>query len=614
MRPTRILIVEDDTAQAGTIELLLAKRLAADIDIADSCAVARQKLASQRYNLVTLDLQLPDGDGLSLLEEMTGMKDAPPTVVVTGHGNENAAVQAFKLGAAGYVMKDNRFSTMLIEEARSALDRAALQEAQEAIKTNEERFRSLLENALDGIIVMNENLETTYSSPSVEKIIGFTMDELAEKGVELLHPDDLEASVALAYEAFANPGTLYITEFRLADRDGSWRDIEVRGTARVNDSGELELVINGREITDRKKAEEQLRESEEMFRQLAEHTSAGIIIYQGTEFKYVNKAALEMTGYTLEESRHLNFWDLVAPGFKETVKERGLARQRGQKVPSRYEIPAITKSGAAIWIDFSAVEIEYEGKSAGIATFVDITDSKRAEEALRRANAELRGYADTVSHDIKGPLGTTLTGLNTLVQLMKDPDTEPDRATLLELAGALSANIKKSHAMVDDLLALAASGQTPEETEEIDVGGVVARVLNELEPEILERNVAVEVDDGLGTIVANGTQIYQIFANLLGNAVRHNDAENPRVKVQNLGDDAPGLHHYRVCENSSGIPEDIMARLFEPFFRGKGSGTGIGLAIVDKLVKVYGGAISAYNEGGACFEFTIGDLEASPPV
>lgn len=195
---------------------------------------------------------------------------------------------------------------------------------------------------------------------------------------------------------------------------------------------------------------------------------------------------------------------------------------------------------------------------------------------------------------------------------MKDPDTEPDRATLLELAGALSANIKKSHAMVDDLLALAASGQTPEEREEID--GVVARVLNELEPEILERNVAVEVDDGLGTVVANSTQIYQIFANLLGNAVRHNEAENPCVKVQNLGDDAPGLQHCRTCENGSGIQGDIMARLFEPFFRGKGSGTGIGLAIVDKLAKVYGGAIRAYNEGGACFEFTIGDLEARPPV
>lgn len=75
MRPTRILIVEDDAAQASTIELLLAKRLAADVDIADSCAAARLKLAAQHYDLVTLDLQLPDGDGLSLLEETTGMKD-----------------------------------------------------------------------------------------------------------------------------------------------------------------------------------------------------------------------------------------------------------------------------------------------------------------------------------------------------------------------------------------------------------------------------------------------------------------------------------------------------------------------------------------------------------
>jgi len=604
----KVLVVEDDSRQAAAISHVLEKAIGAEVEIAGSCARARQMLAVTDYDLVTLDFRLPDGNGLELLEEISRIDSPPPTIMLTGQGDENAAVQAFKHGAHGYVVKDQRFSFLLVEEVKTALAGSALKKAEEALRKSDERWRLLVENSLDAILVFNEDLVVTYMTPSVEKILGYTMADASSTGVEIIHEEDREAALAVAESAFSNPGTLHRFEFQVLDKSDIWHYAEATCTALPARDSALELIVNGREISERKEAEKALIASEDMFRKLAEYTSAGIVIYQGTKFKYANKVIETITGYTREEILGMNFWDLVTPEFQDLVRDRGLARQQGQVVPTRYVMPCINKAGELRLADISAVEIEYEGSPAAIATLIDVTEAKQSEEALRRANAELRGYAHTVSHDIKGPLGTALTGLSTLVNLVKTPDGKIDVDLVVELSDALMKNLRKSCELVEDLLTLAVSGLMPEETEMIDVGEIVARVLDVLGPEIKAKNVSVEVDSDLGTIVANDTQIYQIFVNLIGNAVLHNDAPEPRIKVSRLKSGRPGMHSFRVSENGSGIPEEVMERLFEPFFKGHGSGTGIGLAIVEKLIQVYGGEIKARNDNGACFEFTIGDI------
>lgn len=121
-----ILVVEDEKATATLVRMLLEQELEAAVDIASDCASARKLLSSDSYDLITLDYKLPHGDGLSLLEEIVKMEGAPPVVMVTRHGDERTAVSAFKLGASGYVVNDARMSTMLIEEACSALAKAEL--------------------------------------------------------------------------------------------------------------------------------------------------------------------------------------------------------------------------------------------------------------------------------------------------------------------------------------------------------------------------------------------------------------------------------------------------------------------------------------------------------
>ncbi|WP_420130279.1 PAS domain S-box protein [Longimicrobium sp.] len=127
-----------------------------------------------------------------------------------------------------------------------------------------------------------------------------------------------------------------------------------------------------------------LRESDRQFRELAETVAAATFAFRGTRFLYVNAAAEQLTGYTRDELLAMRFWDIVAPEHRDMVRERGLARQRGEPVLSRYEFRILRKDGGERWVDYTASLIEYRGEPAGLGTAFDITDYKEAHTALQR--------------------------------------------------------------------------------------------------------------------------------------------------------------------------------------------------------------------------------------
>jgi diguanylate cyclase (GGDEF)-like protein/PAS domain S-box-containing protein len=134
---------------------------------------------------------------------------------------------------------------------------------------------------------------------------------------------------------------------------------------------------------DRKRAQVALRESEEKFRTLADTAPAAIFIYQGSRFLYANEATAAISGYSREEFLALpSFWEILHPEHREEVQRRGLARQDGEAVPSRYEIRILRKDGDERWLDYSAGVVEYGGKPAVMGTAFDITERKRAEAQI----------------------------------------------------------------------------------------------------------------------------------------------------------------------------------------------------------------------------------------
>jgi PAS domain S-box-containing protein len=169
--------------------------------------------------------------------------------------------------------------------------------------------------------------------------------------------------------------------------------IRQRHLAQEKKKLEKEIEIKTRSLSEEKsklaEALQQLKESENKFKTLTRSTSAGIFIYQGTKFIYANPAVEQITGYSVNEFLNLRFWDIVHPDFRNLVRERGLARQRGEKVTDRYEFKIICKDGTEKWIEFSARPITINGKPAAIGTGIDITEKV---ENFNRIQQSLMSY------------------------------------------------------------------------------------------------------------------------------------------------------------------------------------------------------------------------------
>ncbi|MHB8897070.1 MAG: PAS domain S-box protein, partial [Candidatus Geothermincolia bacterium] len=371
-----------------------------------------------------------------------------------------------------------------------------------------------------------------------------------------------------------------------------------------------------KDITERKRAEETLKKSEERFRTLYESSIDGIVNLD-TEGRIAdaNKAYLDMLGYTLEEVSGLTYraitpekWHEMEDALVETqVNVRGYSRL--------YEKEYIRKDGTVFPVSVRRwVTKDETGQATGIWSIVrDVTDRKRNEEELQRINTELEGFAHSVSHDLRGPLSSVVLAVELLRDAVLESDTEVMRREVKDAERSIRRSVQRSYRLIDDLLSLAESGQQPVSPAEVNITDLVISILEENAPELEDHRVSFDMSDDLGVIRASQTHMYQLFSNLIMNAVLHNSSSSPEVKVLHLGTDSQERVIYRVCDNGRGIDEDDLENIFKPFFKKGGSSrTGVGLAIVDKVTGLYGGYIRAFNDNGACFEFAIKDWDPRP--
>jgi len=254
--------------------------------------------------------------------------------------------------------------------------------AEEALRASETNFRDLVENISEVIYAQDKDGLVTYVSPVVEQIGGYSPREVIGRPfTDFIHPEDLPSLMESFRRTVAgNPEPF---EYRVATKTGDFR--WVRTSSRLVYDGDRIVGLRAvlMDITDRRRVEEALRESETKFRTLAETVAAAAFIFQGSRICYVNSAAEAQTGYSREELLMMDFWEVIHPDFRTLVKKRGLARQRGEQVPARYEVKLLTKNGEERWVDFMAATIEFEGKPAVLGTAFDITERKAAEETIR---------------------------------------------------------------------------------------------------------------------------------------------------------------------------------------------------------------------------------------
>ena len=237
-----------------------------------------------------------------------------------------------------------------------------------------------------------------YISPNVERL-GYSYEEVIGAPVDdFVHPHDRER-VGELLQNTVERGKIVPAEFRLRRKDGTYVWVEERGSLVADRGTPVRIVGVMRDISDRKDAERALEESEVQFRMLTEMTSSAVFIHRGGKFVYANPACERISGYSRKEILQMNFWDVIHPDMKEEVKRRGqqrLIQELTNEPVSRYEIMVIDKSGNAKWIMYDAARVEYKGEPAIIATAVDITGMKQAEQKLRRNEEKYRLLIDNI--------------------------------------------------------------------------------------------------------------------------------------------------------------------------------------------------------------------------
>jgi len=255
-------------------------------------------------------------------------------------------------------------------------------------KKEELRFTQYaIDKTMDQAFWTTKDGRLFYVNNAACRALGYTREELVGMSIPDIDPTHPSEVFARHWRDLQEKG-LATFESRHRAKDGHVYPVEIRANYVVFDGKEYNCAF-ATDISERKRAEEELRESEEKFRVLAETSPACICVYQGEHHVYVNAAMIRLIGYTDQELMEMNFWDWIHEDFRESVRARGLARQRGEPVPSQYELKCITKNGEEKWLFISAGRIEYKGKPASIVTMFDITDRKRMEDELRQAHDEL---------------------------------------------------------------------------------------------------------------------------------------------------------------------------------------------------------------------------------
>ena len=269
--PLRVLLVEDDGAYAAMLAAELDPTVV-EVQRADSIAAAQVELSQRHFDAVLLDLGLPDSKGLATFETLHTAVPDMPIVILTGNPDDGLAALAMQRGAQDYLVKGEADAPVLTRALRYARERSAFRQT---MIDRESRFRALVEHSYDAVTLLSTDFRILYDSRSIESLCGYAPEQRVGKTVQhLLHPDDV-AGVTEHLRNVAQTSTPASFGYRFRHRDGAWRWGEAVATNHLPDPAIRAIVINHRDVTERKEAEAALQRSQEQLRQAQKMEAVG---------------------------------------------------------------------------------------------------------------------------------------------------------------------------------------------------------------------------------------------------------------------------------------------------------------------------------------------------
>ena len=493
--------------------------------------------------------------------------------------------------------------------------------AEEQIK----RLADIVDSSDDAIIGEDLNGIILSWNRGAEKIYGYSAREMVGKPIFSLASDSERERTSKLLEKVKSGRKVAHYEAQRTKKDGTKIDILVTLSPIKNVDGEITgISAIVRDITERKKAERALAESEERLNATIKSSPDSIISSDlNLDIISCNQASMDMYGASSsEELIGLNASELINPKDRPRLIEAtkiALSEQRSVTL----ELNSVTLDGRKVFpVEISGNSIrDAEGNPTGfVAITKDITERKNAEREretligeLERSNQELQQFAYIASHDLQEPLRTISSFTQLLARRYKGQiDKDAD-----EFINFIVDGTNRMQAMIKDLLKYSRVQTRGEEFKPTDVQNALDQALFNLKVTIDENNAEI-THDNLPVVTADEKQLIQLFQNLIGNAIKFKKPdESPKIHILSRKDEENKEYIIGVSDNGIGMDQQYAGRIFELFqrlhTRDEYKGTGIGLAVAKKIVERHGGKIWVESEPdvGSTFYFTIPMKEES---
>jgi PAS domain S-box-containing protein len=479
--------------------------------------------------------------------------------------------------------------------------------AEQALRESQRRYKELWDDApvayhmldAEGIIKQVNQTETD--------MLGYSRDEMVGKSIfEFVLPEQQKEAEERFRQKLAGDHIGKQVDRIYVKKDGSRIHVSIDDRLEFGSDGEvLGVRTTMVDISQLKEAEEALREGEEKYRNVVERSNDGIVIIQDGVIKYANPSLARMTGYNADEAIDTPFTNYIDPGEVEEAVEQYRRRMAGEELPARYERGLRHKNGGRIDTEIDAAVITYRDKPANLVIIRDITERKRAEEALKKSSEQIKLLAYSVSHDLKNP-AIGICGLTKLLH-------KHYRDILDEKGKNYCDNILKASEQIAELVGniniYISTKEMPLSIETVQPRELLQMVRDEFSAQLDVHQIRWLQPENMPEIKADRLSMLRVLRNLVENALKHGGDDLTEIGIEYEGSDE--FHILSVSNDGVPIMLEDPGSLFRPFQRHEASqgveGTGLGLAIVKDLAEQHGGMVQVESgsEKGVTFRIFI---------